>query len=147
MRFALTKEHHSAIDYVLAALLVLCSLVFFDQSLRTRNLFLIVGISLALLNLFSDRAHSVFKLIPFSLHRAIDATAAFFLIGSPVVMNTRILISGWEVLLHYGFGAALLFLAVFTRSSAVHLREEADHRGTPPHRVRDDLSPPQDPAA
>jgi hypothetical protein len=108
------------IEYVAAAVLVLCPFVFgFAQVDAARNLFLAVGIALAAYSLVTNFYYSIAKIIPLNAHMALDVALGVLLMIAPAIFGYRDRITGGQYLLHFILGLGVIALVAFTRPRSV----------------------------
>ena len=112
---------HGALDYSVAAVLVIAPLVFGFATTSTAAALVAVsaGVSLFLYSLFTDYAAGVRAFIPFRVHLALDAVAGVFLVASPYLLA----FDGTARLFYVTMGIADLLVVATTRSPNAALIE------------------------
>lgn len=107
---------HNVLDYVIAAVLVVCPFVFgFSDVEAARNIFLVLGFGLAAYSLITNYRYSLAKIIPLGLHMAFDVTAGIILMLAPAIFGYRNLIGGGVYGLHFVLGFGAIGLVALTR--------------------------------
>lgn len=107
---------HNILDYVGGAILLVCPYLFgFSDVAAARNLFLVLGFGLIGYSLLTNYQYSVFKVVPLSVHMALDVLVGVVLILGSYVFGYRNAITGGQTVLHYALGIGVIGLVALTR--------------------------------
>jgi hypothetical protein len=107
---------HNILDYVGAALLVLCPFLFgFSDVVAARNVFLVLGIGLAAYSLITRYEISIAKIIPIGVHMTLDVLAGLVLMVAPSIWGYRQFLTGGQYALHFVLGLGVIGLVAVTR--------------------------------
>jgi hypothetical protein len=106
---------HNVLDYVIGAVLVLTPYLFgFSDVAAGRNIFLVLGLGLITYSLMTRYYYSVLKIIPVSVHMALDVTSGVLLMLAPSLFGYRGLLTGGQYALHFILGLGAIGLVAFT---------------------------------
>jgi hypothetical protein len=107
---------HNVLDYVIAAVLVIAPWVLgFADIAAARNLFLFVGVALAVYSLMTNYYYAVVRIIPLGVHMTMDAIAGVLLILAPALFGYRDLITEGQYAAHVVLGIGAVGLVALTR--------------------------------
>jgi hypothetical protein len=127
----LKLKTHNIMDYVIAVVLVLAPfLLGFSDVDRARNVFLTLGIGLAVYSLITKYYYSIAKIIPLGIHMILDCIAGVALMLAPSVFNYRELITDGQYAAHFIFGLGALALVALTRTRTEAAKTPEEHRAT-----------------
>lgn len=113
---------HNIIDYVIAAVLVLTPYVLgFSSVDAARNVFGILGVSLAVYSLITDYRYSIAKIVPLGVHMAMDVITGVVLMLAPSIFGYSSQITGTQFGAHFvlGLGAVALVALTYPKSGRV----------------------------
>lgn len=132
----LSLRTHNIIDYVAAAVLILCPFVFgFADTLAARNIFLVAGVGLAIYSALTKYYYTLARVIPLGVHMTMDAAAGVVLILAPFIWGYRDILTPFQYGVHIVAGLAPIGLVILTRT-----RSEA---AKTPEEVRETTGPMQ----
>jgi hypothetical protein len=113
----LTLRTHGLLDYGAAVLFALSPHIFgFAQINQARVIFYAVAAILFGYSLMTEYFQSFMKIIPFALHRAFDIAAGMFLATAPSSFSYRTELTDMQLVIHWLFGVAWVYVALTTRS-------------------------------
>ncbi len=113
---------HNILDYVIAAVLIFTPYLLGFSSLNAaRNVFGILGVSLAVYSLITDYRYSIAKIVPLGVHMAMDVVTGFGLMLAPSIFGYSSLITGTQFGAHFvlGLGAVVLVALTYPKSGRV----------------------------
>lgn len=122
-----TLKAHNILDYIIAIVLVASPFVFdFSNVDQARNLFLTLGVGLALYSAITNYYYSLARVIPLGVHMVFDAAAGIVLIAGPSLFGYRDQLSDFQVGVHIvlGLGAVGLVAITRTRTEAAKTSEQ-----------------------
>jgi hypothetical protein len=110
---------HNVLDYVIAIALILAPYVFgFSNIQFARDVFLVLGLTLAGYSLLTEYEYSFGKIIPLPMHMTLDVVSGVFLMLAPMIYEYREELSGFQYALHFVMGAGVIALVLFTERRA-----------------------------
>lgn len=111
----ISVKTHSIVDYVLGVLLIAAPFVFGMTGVDTAPyVFWTMGAGLIIYSLLTDYDYSVAKLIPVSVHMALDVVFGISLVLAPLVLDYQPAISGGQYFVHWIFGLGTISLVALT---------------------------------
>jgi hypothetical protein len=113
----LTLKSHNILDYGLNFLFFTIPFIFGISRIGSvKIIFIIMGATLLLYNLFTDYYYSFVKYIPFGLHRALDMIIGVLLMTAPSSFGYKSELSIGQLMIHILLGGVLLISALFTKT-------------------------------
>jgi peptidoglycan/LPS O-acetylase OafA/YrhL len=104
---------HGAVEYLVAAVLIMAPFLFGFDSNAARALSLVLGIVLLVVTASSELPTGLSKSIPVKIHVVLDLAVAAFLIAAPFLFNFQD--EGAPTAFFLILGVAFLLLAIATR--------------------------------
>jgi hypothetical protein len=127
----LSLRTHSLLDYLAAAVLVLCPVLFgFSTLVPARNVFYFLGIGLAIYSMLTNYNYSIAKWIPVGLHMTLDVMLGLMIMIGPSIFNYREGLTSVQNIVHYIAGISAIALVLFTdrRSERIAVSTETGRR-------------------
>lgn len=127
-------KSHNIMDYVIALILIIAPFAFGMGDLdRARNVFVALGVILALYSLITKYYYSIAKIIPLGFHMTLDCLSGLVLIIAPQLFGYRDAITGGQYALHILLGLGALGLVAITRTRTEAAKTPEEHRDTDGH--------------
>ena len=137
-----TLKAHNILDYIIAIALVASPFIFdFSNVDQARNLFLTLGIGLALYSAITNYYYSLARLIPLGVHMVFDAAAGAILIAGPTLFGYRDQLSDFQVGVHIVMGLGAVGLVAITRTRTEAAKTSEQRREIDQHHSRHVTSP------
>ena len=113
----LSLKAHNVLDYLIAAILVLAPFLFgFSNVPLANNLFLSLGLILAIYSLFTKYYYSIAKIIPIGAHMTLDLGLGLLLLVAPFVFNYRDQLTYGSFMVHVILGVGTIGFVALTRT-------------------------------
>lgn len=121
-----TKTVHAYLDYPVAIVLMIAPFVLGLGQSHPLAFWLSVGTGVAalVLTLLTDHQFGVFRILPFSVHRLVDAMVGFVFLAAPIALG----FSGMDAWYYWANGAAVLFVVSMHKPEtelAISIRNQA----------------------
>jgi len=112
----ISLKTHNILDYVIAVVLMACPWIFgFADVIAARNVFLILGIALAVYSLFTNYYYSIAKVIPLGVHMTLDVLTGVVLMLAPSIFMYRDQLTAGQYIIHFILGAGTILMVALTR--------------------------------
>src|SRR3954464_2102452 len=110
---------HNILDYVGAAVLILCPFLFgYADVVAARNVFVLGGFIWAIYSLLTNYEFSIVKLIPLGAHMVLDVLVGLFYILAPSLFSYRAFMTNWQYALHFIVGIGAIGLVAITKRNS-----------------------------
>jgi azurin len=116
----LAVNFHAVLDYLWGSVLALFPYVMGFQGITAgKNFFLFLGVLTIFYSLLTDYRFSIYKIVPFGIHRIFDVSIGMFAAVAPTIFSYVQYLSVGQHLAHIILGAVVVGVAIFTRTATV----------------------------
>ena len=115
-----TKTMHAYLDYPVAASLIALPFVLGlgGSNASAKWIAVVTGVAAIVLTFFTDHRTGVIRIVPFSLHVAVDALVGMIFVTVPFVLG----FTGLDAWYYWANGGALLVVLCLQKSDAMQMR-------------------------